>query len=119
MKYHAGLAGRLPKLRVVDIPATFPEDWDLADEPPDGADLRAMLDAAIPPKQKPEAVPKAKKPNGSDPISAGFSMTPKGLFWTDPCDSEKPKIFVSGPFEVVAKNRDDTSNFWGLLLGWP
>jgi putative DNA primase/helicase len=63
MKYHAGVAGHLPKLRMVDIPATFPEGWDLADERPDGADLRAMLDAAIPPKQKPEAVPKAKKPN--------------------------------------------------------
>jgi hypothetical protein len=40
-------------------------------------------------------------------------MTPKGL--TNPCDSEKPKIFVSGPFEVLAKNRDDTATFGGCF----
>ena len=105
------------QVRIVEILADvgFSEGWDLADEQPDGADLRAMLDAAIPPKQKPEAVPKAKKPNGSDPKSAGFSMTPKGLFWADPGDSEKPKIFVSGPFEVLRGTVTTPATFGGCF----
>jgi len=37
---------------LVDVPDGFPRGWDLADDPPEGTDLRAMLDDAEPFKQK-------------------------------------------------------------------
>ncbi len=35
-------------VRMVTVPQDFPDGWDLADKAPEGADLRAMLDAAAP-----------------------------------------------------------------------
>lgn len=35
-----------------------------------------------------------------------------------PADSEASAELIAGPFEVVAKNRDETSNAWGVLLEW-
>ena len=60
-----------------------------------------------------KCVPKTEWPSG-------FSMTTKGLFWRDPDpDSDKPPIFITGPFEVLARSRNsDTGDFWGVLLRW-
>jgi hypothetical protein len=42
------LAAGALSVRVVKVLNHFPATWDLADEPPQGADLRALLDAAEP-----------------------------------------------------------------------
>jgi hypothetical protein len=47
----AELAAKIGQLggsaRVVEVPAAFPEKWDLGDHAPDGADLRALLEGAL------------------------------------------------------------------------
>jgi putative DNA primase/helicase len=50
----------------------------------------------------------------------GFTMTKKGLYYCDPdSDDDRPKIFICGPFEVLARSRNsDTGDFWGILLRW-
>jgi uncharacterized protein (DUF927 family) len=76
-------------------------------------DLRADLDDAAAFRDlRRMCTPKPEWPSG-------FNMTPKGLFYHDPDpDSDKPPIFICGPFEVLAKSRDDTGHFWGILLRW-
>jgi hypothetical protein len=40
------VARHVPALKVVDVPTDLPDGWDLADPPPDGLDLRALLESA-------------------------------------------------------------------------
>ncbi len=91
---------------VVPVPSDFPPKWDLADVPPEGADLAALLDAARPAKAKAPSWP------------TGFRMTDRGLVWSDPSDDEKPEVVVSGRFDVLAESRDDRGQSWGVLLRW-
>ncbi len=91
---------------VVPVPTDFPPKWDLANPPPPGADLAALLDAA-----RPATAPAPKWPTG-------FRMLERGLVWSDPSDDEKPEIVVSGRFDVLAESRDDRGQSWGVLLRW-
>ncbi len=57
---------------IVQVPTTFPEKWDLADEPPPGFPverLRAMVLAALPPETcpTPAGLPLAQAANGTSP----------------------------------------------------
>jgi putative DNA primase/helicase len=61
------------------------------------------------------SIGKGKKKAEGQP---GFRMTTKWLLWSDPSDSEKPEIVVSGPFEVIAESQDDSGYSWGVLLRW-
>jgi uncharacterized protein (DUF927 family) len=56
--------------------------------------------------------------NGGGFGSFGFNMTPTGLFFTEDPQDPKSKMFICGPFDVLANNRDDASESWGLLLHW-
>lgn len=98
--HEAGVAS----LRIVSVPGTFPKAWDLADDAPDGTDLRALLDEA-------PTVARVQMPGG-------FAMKADGLFYTPPGDSDKPPVRVSAPFEIVAQTRDTNGENWGLLLQW-
>ncbi len=91
---------------VVPVPSDFPPKWDLANPPPPGADLAALLDAARPAKAAEPVYP------------AGFRMLGRGLVWSDPSDDEKPEVVVSGKFDVLAESRDDRGQSWGVLLRW-
>ncbi len=91
---------------VVPVPTDFPPKWDLANPPPPGADLVALLDAARPAKV-------------AEPVwPTGFRMLQRGLVWSDPSDDEKPEVVVSGRFDVLAESRDDRGQSWGVLLRW-
>jgi uncharacterized protein (DUF927 family) len=89
----------------VEVPAHWPEGWDVADPVPLGGDpnvLTAMLAAA-------------ERPCAIWPL--GFSMHPAGLFW-QPDDPEKPKQWLAGPFKVEGEVRGSDNGGWGLLLSW-
>lgn len=91
---------------IVEVPADWPDGWDLADPPPEGigiADLRAMIDAAA-------GRTLAEMPTG-------FYMGKGGVYWRNP-DTEKDDVFLCAPLRVVAKTRDGESNSWGALLQW-
>ncbi len=73
---HAHDAGAA-EILVVDVPADWPHKWDLADEPPLGAGLAAMLAAAKPwhppePPQRPELEP-ASEPQPAPEAKPGRS----------------------------------------------
>jgi putative DNA primase/helicase len=44
-------------------------------------------------------------------------MTPLGLYW-DSGEDDKPAIWLSPPFEIVAHTRNTEGEDWGLLLRW-
>ena len=44
-------------------------------------------------------------------------MGPKGCYF-EPDDAEKPAIWLSAPFEVLAHTRDAHGYAWGKLLRW-
>ncbi len=116
--------------RVVAPPAHADEGWDVADEPPDGVDVRALLDGAEP----------APAPDGGDDgdgdddaggapdgdsgdsavkLPPGFHLARGGLWWTpeEGDDSAKP-IKVAGPLEFLAETRAADGTGWGLHLAW-
>jgi uncharacterized protein (DUF927 family) len=47
----------------------------------------------------------------------GFRMTPHGLYY-DFGDPDKPPMYLSPPFEIVAETRNGEDKGWGLLLRW-
>jgi len=57
---------------LVNVPYGFPKAWDLADDAPEGTDLRAMLDDAEPFKQKTNA-------QAGNPQYAGFETDDEAL----------------------------------------
>lgn len=68
-KYAAEVAGLVPGARVVPVPATWPDGWDLADDLPEGITLEALgglLLLAEAPKAQAKAKAKAKKPSTDD-----------------------------------------------------
>ena len=99
-------------VRIVPVPETWPEGWDLADELPGDVTvdtLRAMLAEAE------EATQAAEMPGR-------YSVNAKGV-WFHPQankenDGQQEPIFISAPFEVVAETKDEAGGSWGLLLRW-
>jgi uncharacterized protein (DUF927 family) len=47
----------------------------------------------------------------------GFRMTPHGLYY-DSGNPDKPPMWLSPPFEIVAQTRNGEDKAWGLLLRW-
>lgn len=89
---------------VVDVPDVFPEGWDLADAPPDGADLASMLANAAPFEEMPKFVSFGR-----------YLMTEHGLYFSK---EDGDSVWLSAPFEVVAETRSSESENWGLLVRW-
>ena len=106
-------------VRIVQVPAGWPEGWDLADPLPDGVTTETLLELLQ------SATPWASRSFAGEPRIAAedwrqfgpYSMTDQGLFWIDP-EGEKPKLFLAGSLEVLAQTRDTHSSDWGLLLRW-
>ena len=99
---------------VVSVPDTFPQKWDVADEPPAGVtadDLRRMVAEAVELDAAAERAPEVQLPSG-------YFMTDRGLIWRDPSDDEKPEMLLAGRFDVVAETRDGDGTSWGVLLRW-
>lgn len=103
---------------IVEIPANWPEKWDLADPIPDDEDpqvLTALLASALP------WVPATATESPIDQaapayVSFGaFRMNEAGLFYD--IGDEKP-LWLSAPFEVLVLTRDTQSQAWGKLLRW-
>jgi uncharacterized protein (DUF927 family) len=101
-------------IAIVTVPRDWPEGWDLADPLPDGVPpsrLAQLLHAAVPTASpSPEAEPAY--------VSFGsYRMGGHGLF-LEPDESEKPVVWLSAAFEVLAHTRDAQGNAWGKLLRW-
>jgi uncharacterized protein (DUF927 family) len=88
-------------------------------------DLKARLASA--PELKPETEMETKddaapgttrQTDDRFKLPFGYGFRKAGLFWSDPADSEKPDLHLSGPFDVVAETRDGEGSSWGLLLHW-
>ena len=102
------------EVSIIQVPASFPQKWDLADPLPDGWDaaaLRRLLARAM-----------ILARTDDDPVP-GFHMESDGLHYTehkheDEDAAAKPPIHVSGPFKVAALSRDDNGRNWGVLLQW-
>jgi uncharacterized protein (DUF927 family) len=54
----------------------------------------------------------------SSELPAGYTMTRRGLVWSDLDDEEKPQLLLAGPFDVIAETRDRDGTSWGVLLRW-
>jgi hypothetical protein len=97
-------------VRVVEVPADWPQGWDLADDLPAGVPLsrrRELLD------DSPDGTA-AEMPNG-------FAMGRKGLFFTPEATEKNPEpspTFIAAPFRVVGETRSEFGEAWGLLLRW-
>lgn len=108
----AGAAG----VAVVDVPADWPEGWDLADELPAGVTvdaLREMIESAAPWQlTEPSTTSRSSAP---PPELLAFVMRERGLYHRDP---DAGDTLLSGPFEVVAETRDAGGGSWGVLLRW-
>jgi hypothetical protein len=107
-------AANAATVAVVTVPQDWPEGWDLADPLPDGvpaARLCELLQAAAPCASPPPKSELAYASFGS------YRMGRDGLFF-DPDDGEKPSIWLSEAFEVLAQTRDAHGYAWGKLLRW-
>src|SRR5690242_6949002 len=59
-----------------------------------------------------------ERPTSTEPSrQPGFRMTPLGLYWYSGED-DKPAIWLSPPFEIVAHTRNPEGKDWSLLLRW-
>jgi uncharacterized protein (DUF927 family) len=108
------MAANAATVAVVTVPQDWPEGWDLADPLPDGvptARLCELLQAAALCTSSPLMAEPAYASFGS------YRMGEDGLFF-DPDDDEKPSIWLSAPFEVLAHTRDAHGFAWGKLLRW-
>lgn len=115
-------------VRIVRVPADFPPKWDLGDQPPAGADLRALLDAAEPwPSPGAEAdsayPPADRRPCFrvyDDPPSFGGVTERAGVYWHERRGSgdreEMIDTWVCGPLHVEAQTHDDAGNHFGRAL---
>jgi putative DNA primase/helicase len=100
---------------IVQVRASFPRSWDLADPLPEGWDasgLRPLVDRAVIVAQT------------SDDHVPVFRMESDGLYYDEHMhedeeeEGDKPAIRVSGPFKVAAQTRDGDQRNWGVLLQW-
>jgi uncharacterized protein (DUF927 family) len=107
---------------VVEVPPDWPDGWDVADPPPDGATtetlVRMLAEAAALDAAATESAGGARTGDRKPAMPPGFSLTREGVFLRA-ADTEKPDVHVCGPLEVVATTHDGTGNGWGVLLRWP
>jgi uncharacterized protein (DUF927 family) len=106
------------RVSVVQVPHDWPDRWDLADDPPEGATvdtLRAMLAEAEAEVQHDGQHDAQAEPH--DVLPPNFLMTRNGLFLRQD-DPEKPWVHVCGPLIVAAETRDADGRSWGVLLRW-
>src|ERR1700730_11429411 len=99
---------------IVAAPENWPERWDLADPLPDGVQIevldRLLASATRWTLSATETAPAY--------VSFGaYSMSAKGLFFESD-DPEKPSLWLSAAFEVLALTRDAQGYAWGKLLRW-
>jgi hypothetical protein len=73
------LKARLPAARVVTLPATLPDGWDLADSIPADVSIQGLLDAAGDP---PRPVPAAPQPASPNPLDDLHYDPNSGQWWT-------------------------------------
>lgn len=105
-------------VRKVDVPASLPMGWDLADDvPPDVLAEQEDTSAAGWAVRLVEAAPMAA-PNVQMP--PGYFMTPAGLHFMPDSngDMPAPPIWIAAPFDVVAETNDGTGFGWGLMIRW-
>ena len=73
------LKARLPAARLVHLPDTLPEGWDLADPIPADVSIQGLLDAAGDPPRPVPAEPQAASPNPLDDLHYDPNS---GQWWT-------------------------------------
>jgi hypothetical protein len=73
------LKARLPAARLVSLPATLPDGWDLADPIPADISIQGLLDAAGDP---PRPVPAAPQPASPNPLDDLHYDPNSGQWWT-------------------------------------
>lgn len=73
------LKARLPSSRLVSLPATLPEGWDLADPIPADVSIQGLLDAAGDPPRPVQAEPVPASPNPLDDLHYDPNS---GQWWT-------------------------------------
>lgn len=118
--YGAGVA-RLARaagaasLRLVAVPAEWPDGWDLADPAPEGWDmarLRALLDSA--PEAEAEAEAEHDECGG---VRWPFRVGADGVYaCEEDRDGEREWRRICSPLVVVAGTRSDAGEEWGRLL---
>ena len=109
-------------VRVVRVPAAWPDGWDLADPPPEGVTtdrLAAMLAETGEPDPAEDDAP------GAEPFGAtlpeGFRMTGKGLMFFPPAtakNADPQPDWVCAPFRVLGEANNGHGGAWGLPLAW-
>lgn len=107
----AALAAGASAVAMVAVPESWPKGWDLAGIPPQGVELRRILEAATPFRVTPVA-PVAPKRAA---VLRDFAMRRDGLWFVG---GDKGELFICDRFEVLAETRDENGKGWGLLLGW-
>lgn len=119
------MAARAASVSIVQVPADFPEKWDLADEAPAGADLRALLsNAGKVPDRAERGLEDTKQPER--PYYATYveqtKYGPPGLYYHGWGKSKKdeppPEIdtWICGPIWADARTEDASGRSHGLLL---
>jgi hypothetical protein len=73
------LKARLPAARLVSLPDSLPEGWDLADPIPPDVSIQGLLDAAGDPPRPVPAAPQAASPNPLDDLHYDPNS---GQWWT-------------------------------------
>ena len=73
------LKARLPAARLVSLPATLPDGWDLADPIPADVSIQGLLDAAGDP---PRPVPAEPQPASPNPLDDLHYDPNSGQWWT-------------------------------------
>jgi hypothetical protein len=73
------LKARLPAARLVSLPATLPDGWDLADPIPADVSIQGLLDAAGDPPRPVPATPQPASPNPLDDLHYDPNS---GQWWT-------------------------------------
>jgi hypothetical protein len=100
-------------VRVVPVPETFPDGWDLADAPPEGcavARLHELLAAAE------HFVPALPEPESA--VRFPFRLTPESVDYAEERDGEREWVRVASRLEVVAVTSTEASTDHGRLLRW-
>ena len=99
--YARAVSDLVPGARIVAVPTEWPDGWDLADAAPDGADIAAMLAAAVarPVQPEPDAADQ-----GGDP----------GADWIDnvPAHDDPPASGETAPTEGIVPLGYDRGIFY-------
>ncbi|MBI1209657.1 MAG: DUF927 domain-containing protein [Azospirillum sp.] len=102
------LAAGAVEIRIVAVPDHFPDRWDLADQAPEGANLRAVLDAATPWLPPADPAPEAKPER-----SPLFRTDKRGVTMRD---DDGRYQWLCSPLNILAETRDTEGKNHGRLL---